>query len=126
MVDLGRPMIYTWDARPSPAFPIYEDVWSDGPNWIVGHWIDGKLSTYTLPGELNSMAVASTSAPMSPYIVDPATGKLGKQYRDFFQGIQYIQGDAIASLTLDPTPEEAANAINALLAVLRAQSRIGT
>ncbi len=126
MADPSRVMIYTWDARPYPYFPLNDTVWSDGPNWIFGQWIGGKLSTYALPQELNSMAVATTTAPLSPYIVDPATGKLDKQYRDFFEGIEFVQGDAIPSVTLDPTPTEAANAINALLAVLRSQNRIST
>ena len=126
MVDLTRVMIYTWDARPFPCFPQFTSIWSDGPNWVFGHWIDGKLSTYALPQELDSMATATTCAPLSPYLVDPATGKLDKQYRDFFQGIEFIQGDPIASVSLDPTPAEAANAINALLAVLRSQKRLAT
>ena len=48
------------------------------------------------------MAIATTYAPLSPYIVDPATGKLDKQYRDFFQGIEFVQGGPIASVSLDP------------------------
>jgi hypothetical protein len=126
MVDLSRVSIYTWDARPYPYFPLYDSVWSDSPNWIYGHWIGGKITSYALPQELNSMAISTTYAPASPYIVDPATGKLDKQYRDFFQGIEFIQGDAIASLSLDPTPTEVANAVNALLAVLRSQNRLAT
>ena len=50
------------------------------------------------------MAVATTYAPLSPYIIDPATGRLDKQYRDFFEGIEFIQGAPIASISLDPTP----------------------
>jgi len=119
-------MIYTWDARPYPYFPLYGTVWSDGPNWIFGQWIGGKLSSYALPQELNSMAVATTYAPLSPYIIDPATGKLDKQYRDFFQGIEFVQGAPIPSVSLDPTPTEVASAINALLAVLRSQNRLAT
>jgi hypothetical protein len=72
------------------------------------------------------MPQSTTYAPLSPYIADPATGKLDKQYRDFFQGIEFIQGAPIASVSLDPTPAEAANAINALLAVLRSQNRLAT
>ena len=40
--------LWTWDARPMPAFPTREDVWSDGPNWAVGHWLDGRLSGASL------------------------------------------------------------------------------
>jgi hypothetical protein len=123
MVDLSHAMIYTWDARPYPYFPLYDAVWSDGANWPFGHWIGGKLS-YALPQELDSMALTTTYAPRHPYIVDPATGALDSQYRDFFLGIEFIQGRPIANVPLDPTPLEAANAINALMAVLRAQNRL--
>jgi hypothetical protein len=124
MADLARAMIYTWDARPYPFFPVLESIWADGPNWITGHWIGGKIAAFGLPQEPDSMAKATTYAPLSPYIIDPATGKLDKQYRDFFQGIEFIQGVSIASVSLDPTPAEAAHAINALLAVLRSQKRL--
>ncbi len=126
MADPARMIVYTWDARPYPAFPLYDTVWADGPNWLYGHWIEGKFLTYALPQELDSMATATTYAPRSPYIVDPVTGKLDKQYRDFFEGIEFIQGAAIPSVTLDATAAEAANAINALLAVLRSQNRLAT
>lgn len=35
--------VWTWDARPWPAFPHLSDVWSDGENWDRGHWITGRL-----------------------------------------------------------------------------------
>jgi len=126
MADLDHICIYTWDARPYPAFPQYDQVWGDAPNWPFGHWIGGKLSTYTPLQELDSMPIATTYAPRHPYIVDPATGKLDKQYRDFFEGIEFIQGDPIASVPLQPAPEEAASAINSLLAVLRSQKRLSS
>lgn len=46
----GGPMIatdwthvWTWDARPWPDFPARTDVWSDGPNHRLGHWITGRM-----------------------------------------------------------------------------------
>ncbi len=126
MADLSRAMIYTWDARPYPFFPLLGSVWGDSPNWVFGHWIGGKLSSFALPKELDSMAAASTFAPRHPYIVDPTTGQLDAQYRDFFGAIEFIQGGAIPNVPLDPTPAEAANAINALLSVLRSQNRLAT
>lgn len=124
MVDLNHAMIYTWDARPYPHFPLLADIWSDGANWPFGHWIGGKLATFNLPQELDNMAIASTFAPRHPYIVDPATGKLDKQYSDFFQAIEFIQGDPIPNVPIEPTPAEVASAVNAILAVLRAQKRL--
>ncbi|MGO9172006.1 MAG: glycoside hydrolase TIM-barrel-like domain-containing protein [Rhodomicrobium sp.] len=124
MADLDHAYVYTWDARPFPAFPLFSQVWGDYGNWVYGHWISGKLTSAIQQGTPDTMAVASTLAPRHPYIVDPATGKLDKQYRDFFQGIEFVQGDPIQNVPLEPTPQECANAINALLAVMVQQNRL--
>ncbi len=39
----GRTHLWTWDARPFPAFPYLTDVWGDGDNWDTGHWLSGRL-----------------------------------------------------------------------------------
>ncbi len=44
MVDANRIMLYTWDARPYPAFPALRTIWSDGDNWQLGHWLTGRVS----------------------------------------------------------------------------------
>ena len=44
MVDLDRIHVYAWDARPFPAFPLALDVWADGSNWELGHWLNGRLA----------------------------------------------------------------------------------
>ncbi len=43
MMDVSGIHLWTWDARPYPAFPLATDVWSDGPNWDTGHWLTGRL-----------------------------------------------------------------------------------
>jgi hypothetical protein len=43
MVDPDRLYLWTWDARPYPAFPAAANVWSDGPNHATGHWLSGRL-----------------------------------------------------------------------------------
>ncbi len=44
MVDRARILLYTWDARPYPAFPALRTIWSDGDNWQLGHWLTGRVS----------------------------------------------------------------------------------
>ena len=44
MVDLARIHVYCWDARPFPAFPYNIDVWGDGDNWRLGHWLNGRFA----------------------------------------------------------------------------------
>ncbi|MDY8109138.1 glycoside hydrolase TIM-barrel-like domain-containing protein [Fulvimarina sp. 2208YS6-2-32] len=44
MVDPGAIHLWTWDARPYPAFPQRSDLWTDGRNWRLGHWLNGRLA----------------------------------------------------------------------------------
>ena len=48
MLDPARMSVYTWDARPYPAFPYATGVWADGGNWQRGHWITGRISAGAL------------------------------------------------------------------------------
>jgi hypothetical protein len=48
MIDMGRVFIWAWDARPYPWFPNVDEMWSDGPNYRRGHWINGRVSGRTL------------------------------------------------------------------------------
>ncbi|MCC7483269.1 MAG: glycoside hydrolase TIM-barrel-like domain-containing protein, partial [Hyphomicrobiales bacterium] len=48
MIDASAIHLWTWDARPYPAFPAATDVWSDGPNWQTGHWLTGRLGAAPL------------------------------------------------------------------------------
>lgn len=48
MVDPGRAHVWCWDARPYPAFPGRPDLWSDGPAWDRGHWLNGRAGAVTL------------------------------------------------------------------------------
>ena len=50
----GGPMIaaasaWCWDARPFPDFPARSDVWADGGNWALGHWLTGRTGIAPLP-----------------------------------------------------------------------------
>lgn len=43
MIDPADMFAWTWDARPFPAFPYRSDIWSDGENWHLGHWLNGRV-----------------------------------------------------------------------------------
>lgn len=45
MLALDRIYVYTWDARPYPAFPNNTAAWGDGPNWTHGHWLNGRIAS---------------------------------------------------------------------------------
>ena len=48
MVDGARIFLWAWDARPFPAFPARDDVWADGGNYAVGHWLNGRIGAVGL------------------------------------------------------------------------------
>jgi hypothetical protein len=48
MVQVPECAAWTWDARPYPFFPELTNVWTDGPNWRLGHWLTGRLGAVSL------------------------------------------------------------------------------
>jgi hypothetical protein len=48
MIEASAINLWTWDARPYPVFPAATEVWSDGPNWETGHWLNGRLGSAPL------------------------------------------------------------------------------
>lgn len=48
MVDVAECAAWTWDARPYPFFPELSDLWADGENWRLGHWLTGRLGAVSL------------------------------------------------------------------------------
>ncbi len=62
----GLPMIATadcaawsWDARPHPFFPALTDVWFDGANWQLGHWLTGRLGAVSLAALVRHLCLAA-------------------------------------------------------------------
>ena len=43
MVDADNIHLWAWDVRPYPQFPDNGDLWSDGTNWRLGHWLNGRI-----------------------------------------------------------------------------------
>lgn len=79
MVDPQRIYVYTWDARPFPAFPNRADVWADGVNWQLGHWLTGRAAQAPVPETIRSIlldygfenaSVDGLSGAMSGYVID--------------------------------------------------------
>jgi len=66
----GRPMIeaasaWCWDARPFPDFPARSAIWADGPNWLTGHWLNGRTGTAPLV-ELIAALAARAGVALDP------------------------------------------------------------
>jgi hypothetical protein len=48
MLDMDHAYVWAWDARPYPYFPNNTELWSDGENYALGHWITGRMSAWRL------------------------------------------------------------------------------
>jgi hypothetical protein len=71
MVDPERLYVWAWDARPYPAFPLRDDLWSDGGNWHYGHWLNGRIGNPTV-GDLINAILADHGLP--PATVESVEG----------------------------------------------------
>ncbi|MEL6683072.1 MAG: glycoside hydrolase TIM-barrel-like domain-containing protein, partial [Pseudomonadota bacterium] len=48
MIDMERAHAWAWDARPYPYFPGNRVLWSDGENYVRGHWLNGRATNRSL------------------------------------------------------------------------------
>ena len=99
----GGPMIeaasaWCWDARPFPDFPARSDVWSDGGNWVLGHWLTGRAGVAPLPELIQALGARAGVA------IDP--GEAGGAVGGYVVDRPMRLRDALAPLTeafaLDP------------------------
>ncbi|WP_347268124.1 glycoside hydrolase TIM-barrel-like domain-containing protein [Paracoccus sp. (in: a-proteobacteria)] len=63
MVDIGNSAAWTWDARPYPFFPELSDLWSDGGNWRLGHWLTGRLGAVSLAALVRHLCLRAGMRP---------------------------------------------------------------
>ncbi|MFN3614249.1 MAG: glycoside hydrolase TIM-barrel-like domain-containing protein, partial [Rubrimonas sp.] len=45
MISMDRCFAWTWDLRPWPDFPLRREVWADGDNHRLGHWLTGRTAS---------------------------------------------------------------------------------
>ncbi|WIV49520.1 glycoside hydrolase/phage tail family protein [Marivivens sp. LCG002] len=64
MVDMERAHVWAWDARPFPFFPAHEALWSDGPNYELGHWLNGRASARSLASVVAEICAEAGVAPI--------------------------------------------------------------
>jgi hypothetical protein len=48
MIDMENAYLWAWDARPFPFFPNNRGLWSDGANYLRGHWANGRAGAQDL------------------------------------------------------------------------------
>ncbi|WP_417482977.1 baseplate multidomain protein megatron, partial [Maricaulis sp.] len=62
--------VWAWDARPWPDFPARSDVWSDGANWTLGHWLNGRAGLVPVAAIIADTCMAAGLAEFDVSAVD--------------------------------------------------------
>jgi hypothetical protein len=113
MVDPARIHVWTWDARPHPAFPARRDVWRDGPNAAKGHWLPGRAGPSTLAAVLVDVAARAgiaVDATEVEGLIDGALIEGPMSARDALDmiaapfGIEALNRDGALTLRTAPPP----------------------
>ncbi len=112
--------LWTWDARPYPAFPVQGEVWSDGANYPTGHWLTGRLGGFASDELADAIAadfgVTLAAGPARPpfglgYVVDrpmsardalaPLLDAAGVDVRDAPAGLAIVAASSRDPVTID-------------------------
>lgn len=56
MIDENSIVVWCWDARPWPTFPLDDNWWADKENWQYGHWLNSRMGTVYIPDLLSKLA----------------------------------------------------------------------
>ncbi len=59
MIDVDATHVWCWDARPYPDFPARRDIWADGPNWELGHWLTGRTGLVLVADVVRDLVLRS-------------------------------------------------------------------
>ncbi|MGD2133233.1 MAG: glycoside hydrolase/phage tail family protein [Maricaulaceae bacterium] len=130
MLDLDLSHIWTWDARPFPDFPAREEIWADGANWRLGHWLTGRVGFAPLPAVFEELAsrtgepadVSALDGLVSGYVIDrPMTARRAFEPLARVYGIRPV--DRAGDLAFVPERGAALGAVNLDLAVLDDEDR---
>lgn len=56
---IDQALVWAWDGRPWPHFPARQEVWSDGPNWQFGHWLNGRSGLIELAEVIDDLTASA-------------------------------------------------------------------
>lgn len=59
MIDMDRAHVWAWDGRPYPQFPNNLELWSDGENYLRGHWLNGRSGSRSLASVVSEICARS-------------------------------------------------------------------
>lgn len=126
MLDHSRIYVWAWDARPFPAFPQQDTLWSDGGNWNLGHWLNGRLGGVAVGDLINAILadhglpqadVRQADGAMQGYVIDrPASPRAALQPVLDLYGIAAKEEDGSFCFFREGASVEGAQAVSEMVA----------
>jgi hypothetical protein len=114
MIATDRAHVWTWDARPFPDFPARSDIWSDGANWRLGHWLTGRVGLAPLALVVEDLArrvdqdvdASSLEGLVAGYVIgDPTTARAALEPLARLHGFGALERDGrLAFVPADAAP----------------------
>ncbi|MEM9783371.1 MAG: glycoside hydrolase/phage tail family protein, partial [Pseudomonadota bacterium] len=109
IVDPAHVMVWSWDARPWPEFPVMSGIWADAVDWQRGHWWNGRAGAMPA-AEAAAERLAMHGIPASALDVAHAHGQVDGYatrepvgFRDWFNPLEVLlrldareEGEALA------------------------------
>lgn len=111
MIDMNRASVWTWDARPFPDFPARQDIWADGGNWELGHWLTGRTGLVPLADVVDEIArdtgleavdVSRVAGLVEGYVIDrPMTARAALEPLSMIYGFNVVERAQALSFVSD-------------------------
>ncbi|PCJ29603.1 MAG: hypothetical protein COA94_00985 [Rickettsiales bacterium] len=86
--------VWTWDARPFPAWPDNKRAWQDGDLWKTGHWVNGKFGQSSLAAivaDLLCEVGLSAADYDTSRLIDQVDGYIISQHITAREAIEHLQ-----------------------------------
>ncbi|MFN4024702.1 MAG: phage portal protein [Hyphomonas sp.] len=108
-------LVWAWDGRPYPAWPMRSDLWRDGGNWARGHWLNGREGLTSLAAVVGDICarggvaadVRGLSGVLEGYALDgvhsvraalePLKAAFGFEVVERPEGLVFHMGDRVAA-----------------------------
>lgn len=75
IVSTDDMLLWSWDARPWPEFPTNTGTWADGPDWTLGHWLNGRAGNAPAAEALSRRLTSGFNIPASDLDFDYCFGQ---------------------------------------------------
>lgn len=106
MLDIENMLIWCWDARPYPDYPLRINIWSDGGLWQYGHWMTGRIAYPALPRLVEKLCESVGVTDHDTSRLNGTQGLVRGYYVDNIMAVRDIIGSLMTGFQFDAFESE--------------------